>query len=188
MIASAVVIVVTACGGAIEGNPTVPSSAPTSSPVTTIPGPEGYATTTDGKMSITTPETWKAESPPPESGTFELEESISSAYLRVSRDSRPDRPGLEEYARFTRDWLDNGAGGLEETRVSTHRTLTINGHPAQQWESDTTNEGVDGYLLCTVIEGRHAVYTILGSSLASEAGVLRWLLSTATDSFQEIGP
>ncbi|MFF3227389.1 hypothetical protein ACFYV7_31645 [Nocardia suismassiliense] len=139
-------------------------------------------------MSITTQGTWSAASQPQESGTFDIEESITSGYMRISRDSRTDRPGLEPLARFTRNWLDNGAGNLAETQVSSHRTLTINGYPAQQWESDTTNKGVDGFLLCTVIEGRHANYTILGSSLASEAGVLRWLLLTATETFQEIGP
>ena len=142
-------------------------------------------TSDDGKVQLTVPGSWSTRKDLNEEASIQAANLRAEQYAVVITDSKADFTddvGLGGYTEKIR----NGASSTIATPVLTEdRSLTVNGHPALQFEVSGSIESVKARWIYTIIDTPQAYYQIVAWTLNSKYEANRQVLLDVSSSLRE---
>lgn len=141
-------------------------------------------TATDGQSRITVPGGWRKMNDLHDSAELQAGDESQNQYLVVLTENKADFDlDLESYTDIV---LDGLAEDVESVQISDARSLTINGHPALQYEVRGTVDNINVVYWLTSVEGTSNFYQVLGWTTQSKAEQNGPSLQKIIESFEEV--
>jgi hypothetical protein len=148
-------------------------------------GQPHIVTSSDGQAQIVIPADWSELADLNKVATIQVGNQAKSQYLIVIPDSKVDlNMDLDTYAQRRVATL---TGKLQDVRMITTRSVTIDGRPGWQYEFEATSKNqLNLTYFLTCLEGETHYYQIFGWTTRSKADQNRSILLDATSHFQEV--
>jgi hypothetical protein len=139
---------------------------------------------TDGKSQVVVPEGWATQTDLNDAANLQIADVANENYLIVISEPKADfdNISIEKHSEITRGFILNS---IEGDQVSAPVNLTINGHPALQYEITGTIDNINVVYYHTTVETGSNFHQILAWTLPSKLDANKPVLESVINSFQE---
>ena len=143
-------------------------------------------TASDKRSAITVPASWD-ELKLNDAAEIQVGNESEEAYLLVLTEVKEDLDGwnLDKHSRVT---LGKLLAGLAYPTVTGPKSMTVDGHPALQYEIRGASDGHKVVYLHTTVDGATMFSQILAWTIPSKADTVKPQLVKAIASFHELKP
>ncbi len=138
----------------------------------------------EGKIQLTVPGGWKEEKDLNESADLQASHRISEMYVVILSENKEDFQdmSLEKHSELTRGSLIRK---LDNAKISDPIPLTLDGHPAVEYEIHGAMDHINIVYLHTTVETQKYFHQILAWTLPSRYEKNRATLQKVIENFRE---